>query len=491
MRRTASLACHAMHIALLRCASLMVPLPRRAEWYCEWTSELWHVRRSCAPIGAFSWAAEVELTAFCAGSFNDAACLRRHEPEPGAVSASVHGSARQCLLWLCTVVALCAVIAHFLPGIQSEKEAASALLPPGVIMIQQGSYGEITRTSIPFAEYRDWKSHRQQFFPDLAFYRMTREEAAFEASELGTLSVAHASDNFFSLLGVDAGDDGAPRAMLSRSLWRRAFQSNPLIVGQVVTIAHRKVKIAGIAPAATWQLPGHPDVWVLEPDALLARAAHGAPGYVMATLSPLGQAEMSAGSPIIAYTPEGEEIEFHGVTFTPQTGGPLAIYLFAVILAILALPAITTVFKSESSFASHPPSLKTRAKRSAFMGAKIALVVALAYCAGLDIAYWNFADYSTSAELLQFASTFVLCLFGLRWALMDQSRRCPVCLRLVTHPASVGIASCSFLGWNGTEMICMGGHALLHVPSLPTSWFSRQRWMYLDASWDFLFADNG
>jgi hypothetical protein len=91
--------------------------------------------------------------------------------------------------------------------------------------------------------------------------------------------------------------------------------------------------------------------------------------------------------------------------------------------------------------------------------------------------------------LLQFAASFVICLFGLRWAIMDQSRRCPVCLRRVTHPAQVGIASCNFLGWNGTEMICTGGHALLHVPSLPTSWFSRQRWMYLDTSWDFLFAD--
>jgi hypothetical protein len=34
----------------------------------------------------------------------------------------------------------------------------------------------------------------------------------------------------------------------------------------------------------------------------------------------------------------------------------------------------------------------------------------------------------------------------------------------------------------------MGGHTLLHVPSLPTSWFSSQRWMFLDSSWEFLFA---
>lgn len=496
MTPTASLACHAMQLALLRSASLMVPLARRAEWYREWTSELWHVRQSCAPVGAFSWAAERELTAFCAGSFPDAACLRKQHPETATatVSASTHGSARQCLLWLSTVLALCALIAHFLPGIDSEREAASALLPPGVILLQEGAYGDASRASIPLSEYRDWRSHRQQFFSDLAFYVMEPERVAVNKSPAGRWQVAHASGNLFSIVGVELGDGeaeaGIQRAVLSRSLWRRTFHSDPAVIGTVLTLSHHKVRIAGIAPAATWQLPGHPDLWVLESDATMAHLPRTATGYVLALLSPLGQAFTSAGAPITSYTPDGEEIEFHGVTFSPQTGGPVAIYIFAVILGILALPAITTVFKSESSFASHPPSMKTRAKRSVFLAAKIALVVALAYAAGLDIAYWNFADYSPSAELLQLAATFLVCLFGLRWALMDQSRRCPVCLRLVTHPAQVGIASCNFLGWNGTEMICMGGHALLHVPSLPTSWFSRQRWMYLDASWDFLF-DQG
>ena len=91
---------------------------------------------------------------------------------------------------------------------------------------------------------------------------------------------------------------------------------------------------------------------------------------------------------------------------------------------------------------------------------------------------------------MQLLWCFTICLFGFRWAVADQRKRCPVCLRRVSNPATVGLASRTFLGWNGTEMICMGGHALLHVPSLPTSWFSGQRWLYLDNSWDFLFADS-
>ncbi|HXR38699.1 MAG TPA: hypothetical protein VN776_06385 [Terracidiphilus sp.] len=36
----------------------------------------------------------------------------------------------------------------------------------------------------------------------------------------------------------------------------------------------------------------------------------------------------------------------------------------------------------------------------------------------------------------------------------------------------------------------MGGHTLLRVPSLSTCCSSRQRWLYLDTSWSFLFAGS-
>ena len=155
------------------------------------------------------------------------------------------------------------------------------------------------------------------------------------------------------------------------------------------------------------------------------------------------------------------------------------------------MPAVTSVTLGESNYSSHRPSRKRAVLRWAFLLAKFVLVAAIAYFASLDLAWWNSSNYSPLAEFAQLVWAFTICLFGFRWALSDQRQRCPVCLRRVTHPAQVGLASRTFLGWNGTEMICMGGHTLLHVPSLPTSWFSGQRWMYLDTSWEFLFADSG
>ena len=60
-----------------------------------------------------------------------------------------------------------------------------------------------------------------------------------------------------------------------------------------------------------------------------------------------------------------------------------------------------------------------------------------------------------------------------------------------SHESPAPVASRTFLAWNGTELMCTAGHTLLHVPGLPTSWFSTQRWLYLDTSWEFLFTGSG
>jgi hypothetical protein len=246
-------------------------------------------------------------------------------------------------------------------------------------------------------------------------------------------------------------------------------------------------------PYGSWRLPEEPNAWLLEPDSQLAAGMpEGGLGYLIAHLSQRGQAAMQGECVSItvrAADPEGPE--FYGVSFGNRLQGPRGIYQFALILALLALPAVTSVTLGESNYSSHRPSRKRTLIRWAFLAAKFLLVAAIGYFASLDLAYWNASTYSPLAEFAQLAWCFSICLFGFRWALSDQRQRCPVCLRRVTNPARVGLASRTFLGWNGTEMMCMGGHTLLHVPSLPTSWFSGQRWLYLDTSWDFLFADSG
>jgi hypothetical protein len=183
--------------------------------------------------------------------------------------------------------------------------------------------------------------------------------------------------------------------------------------------------------------------------------------------------------------------DFFCLSLTERTRGPGDIFLFAVILACLALPATTSLPLGEYRVSSRKLPWSQRLRRWGFLGCKLALLLPIVYFVSLDLAHMRVTIDPFSAEYIQLLSSFSICLFGLRWSLRDQRQRCPVCLRKLTHPARVGQPSRTFLAWNGTELICVGGHGLLHVPEMPTSWFSTQRWLYLDPSWDVLFAESG
>ncbi len=494
-------AFHALQYAMVRAASMVVPAMRREEWLREWHSELWHVRRSFCAVRAFSWPAQREVTAFCLGSLQDALCLRREFRQANAAPpyAYVDGSAGQCLLRLGTLLVMCMIIACLLPGVQAERDSSRLQVSPGLLLIQTKPLSYKTTPTISAGMYRHWKTARQRYFDDFAFYRTVRETAVLPSAGKTTWKVSHASTNLFALLGLAIQFPGAdeerdlPELILSHDSWAREFGADPQVAGRIVHVGQRKARVAGVLPFGSWRLPGEPDAWLLEADSRLAlKTPSGGLGYLLVHLTPMGESLISGESTSIAGRDEYDmDLELYGVSIADRLQGPWGIYQFAVLLALLALPAVTSVTLGESNYSSHRPSRKRALYRWIFLGAKFALAAMIGYFASLDIAYWNVSTYSPIAELIQLFSCFSICLFGFRWALADQRHRCPVCLRRVTHPAQVGLASRTFLGWNGTEMICMGGHTLLHVPSLPTSWFSGQRWLYLDTSWEFLFADSG
>ena len=487
----------ALQNGLVCAAAMLVPADQRPEWRREWQAELWHVRHSFCEGGRCPWPAQLEINAFCFGSLQDAFCLRRESRQVYAPTARVDGAAGQCLLRLGTTLAVVLIIARLLPGVQAERHPSRFQVNPGVILIQKSSSTESFVPSISIDLFHDWKHTRQRYFDEFAYYRTVREIASLPSRRVAGWSVTHASRNLFSILGLQlpfdpTPEDGEFRAViLSHQAWRRDFAADPGITGRMVRIGNHTARVAGVMPYGSWRLPGNPDAWLLEPESQLAGGtAPGALGYLIAHLTPLGEASMEGESiPISVRAAEEDTPELYGVSFAGRLKGPWGIFKFALILALLALPAVTSVTLGESNYSSHRPSRKHTLYRWAFLAAKFVLVASIGYFASLDLAYWNSSNYSPFAEFTQLIWCFTICLFGFRWALSDQRQRCPVCLRRVTHPARVGLASRTFLGWNGTEMMCMGGHTLLHVPSLPTSWFSGQRWLYLDNSWDFLFAD--
>jgi hypothetical protein len=275
---------------------------------------------------------------------------------------------------------------------------------------------------------------------------------------------------------------------LSDKVWRTEFGGNPDIAGQAVTVGLRRAVVAGVATAGSWRLPGKVDAWLLEPDDEMV--SDGA-GFVVAHLTSSEARNLwNQNGHMTAPTPDGSMDDFLCVSLAERAQGPRSIFLFAVFLACLALPATTSLPLGEYRLSSRKLSWSTRLRRWSFLGGKIALLLPIVYLVSLDLAYLRTTLETFSSEYIQLVSSFSICLFGLRWTLRDQRQRCPVCLGKLSHPARVGQPSRTFLAWNGTELICVGGHGLLHVPEMPTSWFSTQRWLYLDPSWEVLFAES-
>ncbi len=83
---------------------------------------------------------------------------------------------------------------------------------------------------------------------------------------------------------------------------------------------------------------------------------------------------------------------------------------------------------------------------------------------------------------------FLLCSMGLiAWSVLDQRRRCRVCFKRLGLAAHVGCPGRILLDWAGTELVCIEGHGMLHVPEMVSSWQEPERWTALDESWTGLF----
>lgn len=481
----------------LRAAALLVPRSQRVNWLREWDAEVWHVRRSCIPAEIVAANMELQVARFCLGAFQDALCIRRIRLQGQAPFSAKSGTALRCIAGFTGALAVSFVLATALPGVRIESSPSRYQLRTDLVLMQNALYTDDSVASITGREFRNLAASRQRAFDGLAFYRIAKETLSSTSHSNAHWQVAHASPNLFWLIagpvrfaqtGAEAADS-LPRLLISEALWMREFAGNPNLIGNVIRVGLRNALLSGVVPRGSWRLPGKADAWILEPDAEIPATSVG---YAVAHLTALGRSEMfDHRLHVDSYNPDDPEDDLWGVTFEQRTRGPIRIYEFALLLAVLVLPAVVSVSMGEYVFSSHKPSWMSRIRRLIFLWTKFLLLIPVAHFVSLDLAYWHSTSYSSASEYFQFGASFLICLFGMRWILLDQLRRCPVCLKRVTHPAQVGLASRTFLAWNGTEMICTGGHTLLHVPGLPTSWFSTQRWLYLDASWEFLFVGSG
>jgi hypothetical protein len=367
----------------------------------------------------------------------------------------------------------------------------------GLVMIASGGYAGTQVPTIPLQDYRSWKASTRHLFSGIAFYQPIRKRVHIAMHRGTELSIGRASDNIFQLLNVSASPRGgqgsghyAARLFLSQAAWRERFGSDAGVIGNYTDVGGQRVLIAGVVAQDSSQLPGQVDAWLLEDPRQLDMLPRNAKGFVVAHMRTSGQRHMDGWGSMNVPSEDGGSERFDCISLAQRSRLPFSIFLFTLIVAVITLPATTALPLGEYPRLSGRLPWAVSGRRWLFLLSKVSLVVPLVCLISVDFAYGIPSLSSTSTQYVQLGLSYFGFLFAFRWILEDQRKRCPVCLRVLSNPARVGEASRNFLAWNGTELICAGGHGLLHIPELPTSWFSTQRWLSLDASWGSLFSDG-
>ena len=485
-------------LLILRSAAWLVPAQERAEWLAEWQAELWHVwhARDSKSRGRFRGSSEV--TNFCLGAFRDACWLRWNNPHSTCRRVFRTGSASRCSISLAILTGISLLVCLSLPGVRSAVDLWPYRDADSLLMISSGGYSGAELPSIQFQDYQSWKTSTRHLFTDLAFYEPIRKRVHVTRHRGAELSIGRASDNIFRLLHWEmapiasdqSNGDYSAKLFLSERAWRESFGGDPHLIGSITEIGGLRVLIAGVFSRDSWPLPGQLDAWLLEDERHLNLLPLKSKGFVLAQLPTSGsKARADEWRDLTVPREDGFADHFDCISLAQRARQPFSTLLFTLIVALIALPATTALPLGEYPRHSGRLPWPARMRRWIFFWSKIALVVPLICFTSLDAAYAGHPLNSTTGQCIQLATSFFGFLFAFRWILEDQRKRCPVCLRVLSHPVRVGLASRNFLAWNGTELICAGGHGLLHIPELPTSWFGTQRWQYLDPSWGSLFND--
>ena len=483
---------------ILWCAAWLVPGQERAEWLAEWQAELWHVWQSYDHKANGGFRGGREVTGFCLGAFQDAFWLRWNNP--GSIPRRVlrTGSASRCSLSLGIWTAISLLICLSVPGAYKAIRSTPYRNVDGLVTISTGGYSGAQSATIHLHDYESWKTSTHRLFTGIAFYQPILKRVHIAGHRGAELSIGRASDNFLNVLNLSVPVDTAnslsgpytAKLYLSQEIWREVFDSDSRLIGSVTEIAGQPVLIAGVVAQDSLQLPGRVDAWLLEDERHLAMLPSNSKGFVLAHMRASGALpRLDSWRYMTVHNEDGTSDRFDCISLEQRAQLPFSIFLFTLIVAVIALPATTALPLGEYPRHRGPHPWAARTRRWLFLWTKLVLFVPLVYFSSVDVAYGFYSAGSTTAQYMQLGLSFFGFLFGFRWILQDQRKRCPVCLRVLSHPARVGQASRNFLAWNGTELICAGGHGLLHIPELPTSWFSTQRWLDLDASWGSLFSD--
>jgi hypothetical protein len=455
---------------LIHSASLLVPARLRGEWSREWLAEL-HFLNSRS-VG------DDRLIAFARGAFTDAVWHGRNVWDREAFAHQAQ-SAEFCLAALLAAIVLIGTVS----GLFSMTRSVLMPLPyrdaAQIATVSQRGVALTTRAAVPAAFVSLWQSDSQSI-EGAASYLWRRETVQIASARAKPFVIARVSENFFPLLGVRGSvKDCEACVLLSYDFWQRELRGRPVTSGTSVVLGGQRYRVAAVLDKGFWFMSREIAIWQVVPLSSLPGRGAGAvvrlrPGATIEEAerdlsATLQKAGLNPWDTLVQVSPLPSRV--HAV--------------FGSFGLALALGIVTAIASSRL----HLPKWNPRG--ALFFLAKTALLLAVVLLAGLEFTRAPFITMLGGTDLATEPLSVWLFLLGctgvLLWSVRDQRARCRVCLRRLGLPTRVGCPGCLLLDWAGTELVCVEGHGMLHVPEMVSCWHEPEQWTSLDDSWQGLF----
>ncbi len=481
----------AQTLYLIRMASLLVPARHREAWRREWEAEIYHA-------ALIRGVPRREVLRFAFGSIRDAFWYRTNRTDRQDLFRDARKrveSASFCLWALGGIIVAIILTSGLLPATRAVLLPLPYRDAGRIATVAQGGPTLATRSGVR-ADWVGLWQHESKLLDGAAVY-VWNEEALTGGSFFGRAVVtARVDQNFFPLLGAKTEDGRILNrgdsilcqdcVLLSRDFWRRSR----LKIGTYITLGGRAYKVSGVLERRFWFLSRDIAIWRLASPQEWRDAGAARVGAVVRLGSGVSQREADVELQSIiqrAGTPLWSSL----VEVSPLQDRVRAVFGSFGLALLLSMVIVVGSLRLQVRQWFRPIGLAD-CLGFAFFTLKTGLLLAAVLLSGLEFTRAAAINMIGGTDLLtEPLSTwlFLMASVGvLTWSIHDQRKRCRVCLRRLGLAAQVGCPGCLLLNWAGTELVCVEGHGMLHVPEMVSCWHETDRWTVLDESWMELFA---
>lgn len=494
--RTTLVSCQ----SLIWMAGWLVPRSRRTAWKTQWLSKVWHWAHFLAESGRFDAANRMALARHCWGAFPDAFWQRFDREDFFQRRDRLLLSPATCLVFCCVLLVGVVLGGGFIPRLMSMLSAPVAHADRVAVVSFDAKYtrlrsGTLQRLTSVWQE--------SPLLSELATYSWGSGKFNGDSGPV-TILEAQVTPGFFNLLNVhaQAGRLLTPEdasscvncVVLSYDFWKMRFHGDPRVMGQQVVIDGQQRIVIGVLPRNFRMISSSVSVWtMLQPWFPTFTNFMSRTGAV--ALMKYGVNEVQLQRDLVNRTENdgyrGPAEMIRVASLQEQARKTTRNYTALLLLAFSCAAGIAWMLRSGTEFGQASLSTRDQLRWWGFFLAKSAALVGSAYLSSWMIVHavsaYLIGSIFPMADQIAIWVFLPLAVAVLSWSMIDQQKRCRVCLRRLVMPVDIGRPGCVLLNWAGTEMVCPEGHGTLYVPESPANWLERNRWSTLDESWASLF----